>query len=92
MSIFTINHRSNKSQARIGVLKTEHGEINTPFIMPIATYGAVKTQSSEEIKNLPSNILLSNTYHLYIRPGTKILEKAGGLHNFMNWNGIILTD
>jgi len=92
MSIFTINHRSNKSQARIGVLKTEHGEINTPFFMPIATYGAVKTQSSEEIKNLPSNILLSNTYHLYIRPGTKILEKAGGLHNFMNWNGIILTD
>jgi len=92
MSIFTINHRSNKSQARTGVLKTEHGEINTPFFMPIATYGAVKTQSSEEIKNLPSNILLSNTYHLYIRPGTKILEKAGGLHNFMNWNGIILTD
>jgi len=92
MSIFTINHRSNKSQARTGVLKTEHGEINTPFFMPIATYGAVKTQSSKEIKNLPSNILLSNTYHLYIRPGTEILEKAGGLHNFMNWNGIILTD
>ena len=92
MSIFTINHRSNKSQARAGVLKTAHGKINTPFFMPIATYGAVKTQSSEEIEKLPSNILLSNTYHLYIRPGTKILEEAGGLHNFMNWNGIILTD
>ena len=92
MSIFTINHRSNKSQARAGVLKTAHGKINTPFFMPIATYGAVKTQSSAEIEKLPSNILLSNTYHLYIRPGTKILEEAGGLHNFMNWNGIILTD
>ena len=61
MSIFTINHRSNKSQARVGVLKTAHGKINTPFFMPIATYGAVKTQSSAEIEKLPSNILLSNT-------------------------------
>jgi len=92
MSIFTINHSSSKSQARAGILKTAHGNIETPFFMPIATYGAVKTQSSEEIKKLPSNILLSNTYHLYIRPGTEILEKAGGLHKFMNWNKIILTD
>jgi len=60
--------------------------------MPIATYGAVKTQSSIEIKNLPSDILLCNTYHLYIRPGTEILQAAGGLHKFMNWNQIILTD
>ena len=60
--------------------------------MPIATYGAVKTQSSKEIKTLPSKILLSNSYHLYIRPGTEILEAAGGLHKFMNWDGLILTD
>ncbi len=92
MSIFKILHQSKKSSARIGVLKTQHGKIETPFFMPIATYGAVKTQSSDEIENLPSNILLSNTYHLYIRPGTDILEKAGGLHKFMNWNNIILTD
>ena len=60
--------------------------------MPVGTYGAVKTFSSDEIKNLPSSILLSNIYHLYLRPGTDILEKAGGLHKFMNWDGIILTD
>ena len=92
MSIFNIKHQSKKSSARSGILKTQHGKIETPFFMPIATYGAVKTQSSNEIKELPSNILLSNTYHLYIRPGTEILEQAGGLHKFMNWNQIILTD
>ena len=92
MSIFTINHQSKDSGARTGILKTSHGQIETPFFMPIATYGAVKTQSSTEIKDLPSNILLSNTYHLYIRPGTEILKAAGGLHKFMNWNQIILTD
>ena len=92
MSKFKINHQSKNSSARTGILKTAHGSIETPFFMPIATYGAVKTQSSEEIKSLPSEILLSNTYHLYIRPGTKILEQVGGLHKFMNWNGIILTD
>ena len=91
-NIFKINHSSKKSSARTGILKTQHGEIETPFFMPIATYGAVKTQSSDEIKELPSNILLSNTYHLYIRPGTEILKQAGGLHKFMNWNQIILTD
>jgi queuine tRNA-ribosyltransferase len=91
-NIFKINHSSKKSSARTGTLKTQHGTIQTPFFMPIATYGAVKTQSSDEIENLPSNILLSNTYHLYIRPGTDILEQAGGLHKFMNWNQIILTD
>tara|TARA_B100000941_G_scaffold289505_1_gene269013 strand:+ start:946 stop:2073 length:1128 start_codon:yes stop_codon:yes gene_type:complete len=92
MSIFKIIHQSKNSSARIGVIKTEHGNIETPFFMPIATYGAVKTQSSSEIKDLPSKILLSNTYHLYIRPGTEILEEAGGLHKFMNWDRIILTD
>ena len=60
--------------------------------MPVGTYGSVKTQTSEEIKNLPSDILLSNTYHLYLRPGMDIVEGAGGLHKFMNWKGAILTD
>ncbi len=91
-NIFKIIHKSKNSSARIGTIKTQHGTIDTPFFMPIATYGAVKTQSSNEIKELPSKILLSNTYHLYIRPGTEILEEAGGLHQFMNWDGIILTD
>lgn len=91
-NMFNILHQSKKSSARIGTIQTQHGIIETPFFMPIATYGAVKTQSSNDIKDLPSKILLSNTYHLYIRPGTEILEKAGGLHKFMNWDGIILTD
>ena len=60
--------------------------------MPVGTHAAVKTQSSEEISKLPSSILLSNTYHLYLRPGIEILKQAGGLHKFMNWDNIILTD
>ena len=90
--IFTINSSCPKTSARTGIIKTDHGNIETPFFMPVGTYGAVKTQSSEDIKNLPSDILLSNTYHLYLRPGTDILQSAGGLHQFMNWNKIILTD
>ena len=90
--LFTINHKDENSSARSGVIRTDHGNITTPFFMPVGTYGAVKTQSSEEISNLPSSILLSNTYHLYLRPGTQILQKAGGLHGFMNWEGAILTD
>jgi len=90
--LFTINHKDENTSARSGVIRTDHGNITTPFFIPIGTYGAVKTQSSEEIADLPSSILLSNTYHLYLRPGTQILQKAGGLHGFMNWGGAILTD
>jgi queuine tRNA-ribosyltransferase len=91
-SLFTINHKDENTSARSGVIRTDHGDITTPFFMPVGTYGAVKTQSSEEISDLPSSILLSNTYHLYLRPGAQILQKAGGLHGFMNWEGAILTD
>ena len=73
-------------------METGHGKIETPFFMPIGTYGAVKTQSSVEISELPSSILLSNSYHLYLRPGVEVLEGIGGLHKFMNWGGAILTD
>ena len=90
--IFTITHSDKNTSARSGILKTGHGEIQTPFFMPVGTYGAVKTQSSQEILALPSSILLSNTYHLYLRPGIEILSEAGGLHRFMNWDGAILTD
>ena len=90
--IFTIHSSCGKTSARSGIIKTDHGNIKTPFFMPVGTYGAVKTQSSEDIESLPSDILLSNTYHLYLRPGTEILQSAGGLHQFMNWNKIILTD
>ena len=91
-TIFNIKSSCTKTSARTGIIKTDHGDIETPFFMPVGTYGAVKTQSSEEIESLPSSILLSNTYHLYLRPGTDILQSAGGLHQFMNWNKIILTD
>ena len=90
--MFKINSNCSSTLARTGIINTDHGSIETPFFMPIATYGAVKTQSSKEIKKLPSKILLSNSYHLYIRPGTEILETAGGLHKFMNWDRLILTD
>ena len=90
--IFSIEAFASTTSARAGTIFTDHGEVKTPFFMPVGTYGAVKTFSSEEIKSLPSEILLSNTYHLYLRPGTEILEAAGGLHKFMNWNGVILTD
>lgn len=69
-----------------------HGEVNTPFFMPIATKGAVKNLTPEEVKNLGAEIILGNTYHLWLRPGDKLVAKSGGLHKFMNWNGPILTD
>ena len=90
--LFTINHKDENTSARSGIIHTDHGNITTPFFMPVGTYGAVKTQSSEEISDLPSSILLCNTYHLYLRPGTDILQKAGGLHGFMHWDRAILTD
>ena len=86
---FSIHSSCPSTSARTGTIATDHGNIETPFFMPVGTYGAVKTQSSEDIENLPSDVLLSNTYHLYLRPGTDILQSAGGLHQFMNWNKII---
>ena len=89
---FKIISECKKTGARTGKIHTDHGIIETPFFMPVGTYGSVKTQTSEEIKELPSKILLSNTYHLYLRPDMNIIKKANGLHNFMNWDGAILTD
>jgi queuine tRNA-ribosyltransferase len=86
------NLEKQKGLARAGILKTAHGEIETPFFMPIATKGAVKTLSSLDMKDLGSQIILSNTYHLLLRPGYDDLKKLGGLHKFMNWDGPILTD
>lgn len=79
-------------KARRGVLKTAHGEIQTPFFMTIGTVGAVKGLTPDEIKEIGGQVILSNTYHLHLRPGEETIEKAGGLHKFMNWNGPILTD
>src|SRR4051812_48927546 len=83
---------SKVSRARRGVLKTPHGDMQTPFFMPIATKGAVKTLSATDIEQLGSPILLSNTYHLYLRPGLEVLKAFGGLHKLMSWKGALLTD
>ncbi|MBM3204551.1 tRNA guanosine(34) transglycosylase Tgt [Candidatus Uhrbacteria bacterium] len=80
------------SHARTGVVQTPHGDLATPFFMPIATRGVVKTLSSFDIERLGSPILLSNTYHLWLRPGLEVLNTFGGLHRFMDWSGAILTD
>jgi len=88
-----IESRDRKTDARAGWFETDHGKVETPIFMPVGTQGTVKAVNQnileEEIK---AQIVLSNTYHLYLRPGTEILESAGGLHKFMNWNKPILTD
>ncbi|MBI4653329.1 tRNA guanosine(34) transglycosylase Tgt [Candidatus Kuenenbacteria bacterium] len=92
MTQFQLIKKSKKSRARLSLLKTSHGDIEGPFFMPIATKGAIKNLTSEEVKSLKSQIILSNTYHLMLRPGTTVIKKAGGLHKFINWNSPILTD
>jgi queuine tRNA-ribosyltransferase len=87
-----ISKKSKISQARLGKLKTAHGEINTPFFMPIATKAAVKNISVEELEALGAQIILSNTYHLYLQPGEQLIKNHGGLHKFLNWDKPILTD
>src|SRR6185436_8966803 len=81
-----------KGLARGGVLATAHGAIETPVFMPIATSGAVKTLTGDEVKALGASVILGNTYHLLLRPGPELLQQVGGLHRFMKWDGPILTD
>ncbi|MGX4669712.1 tRNA guanosine(34) transglycosylase Tgt [Cerasibacillus sp. JNUCC 74] len=78
--------------ARLGRVHTPHGSFDTPAFMPVGTLATVKTMSPEELKEIGANIILSNTYHLWLRPGEDIIKEAGGLHQFMNWDGAILTD
>lgn len=81
-----------QSGARRGRIHTPHGVIETPIFMPVGTQATVKSMTPEELKDMEAKIILSNTYHLYMRPGHKLIEKAGGLHKFMNWDRAILTD
>jgi len=90
--IFTQTSVSSESRARTGVLNTAHGDVQTPIFMPVGTQATVKTMTPEELTSINTQILLSNTYHLYMRPGHELISNAGGLHNFMNWQGPILTD
>ncbi|KUG04125.1 trna-guanine transglycosylase [hydrocarbon metagenome] len=84
--------KDNKCSARLGKLKISHGAIDTPIFMPVGTQATVKTLTSEDLYEIGAGIILSNTYHLYLRPGSELIEKAGGLHGFMNWKRGILTD
>ena len=84
--------KSNECNARLGKIYTDHGEIETPIFMPVGTRATVKTMTPDELKDIGSQIILGNTYHLYLRPGMDIIKKAGGLHKFMNWDLPILTD
>ena len=92
MSFFNVVKTCKHTSSRLGHLNTSHGQIITPAFMPIATYGAIKTLSADEIKQINYNLILSNTYHLYLRPGLQVLHKFKGLHSFMNWDRAILTD
>lgn len=90
---FTIANKDPESKARAGSIKTDHGEIETPIFMPVGTAGTVKAVSQPELENdIKAQIILGNTYHLYLRPGLDVLEKAGGLHQFNSWSKPILTD
>ncbi len=92
MNNFKVTKQSKKSNARTASLRTNHGVLKTPFFMPVATQGTIKHVHTEEMRKLKSQILLSNTYHLMLRPGEKFIKKIGGLHKFMNWDKPILTD
>jgi queuine tRNA-ribosyltransferase len=90
---YSIEAKDKLSNARAGVLETPHGKIQTPIFMPVGTIGSVKAVTQQDLKtDVKAQIILGNTYHLYLRPSTQILEQAGGLHKFMHWDGPILTD
>ena len=94
MAAITYEHIKTCKQtgARLGIVHTPHGSFETPAFMPVGTQATVKTMSPEELKQMGAGIILSNTYHLWLRPGNDIIKEAGGLHKFMNWDRPILTD
>ena len=90
---FQLQHTESGSNARAGLITTDHGQIETPIFMPVGTVGSVKAVHMSELKSdIGAQIILGNTYHLYLRPGLEILKQAGGLHKFNSWDGPILTD
>ncbi len=89
---FNVIHEDKNSDARLGEIITPHGKINTPVFCPVGTRATVKAMTPEELRDIGVQIILGNTYHLYLRPGIDVIEKAGGLHKFMHWEGPILTD
>src|SRR6478752_4664803 len=91
--LFKIQSTDKKSKARTGTIQTDHGEIKTPIFMPVGTAGTVKSIHQRELESdINAQIILGNTYHLYLRPGLDVLSQAGGIHKFNGWNRPILTD
>src|SRR5438270_10211645 len=89
---FTIDSECPGTWARAGTIRTPHGSIRTPIFMPVGTQGTVKSVSPEELRAAGAQIILANTYHLMLRPGSELVASLGGLHSFMHWDGPILTD
>ncbi len=89
---FKVIKKDGSSRARLGSLSTPHGDIATPIFMPVGTQATVKAMTPEELREVKAQIILANTYHLYIRPGHELVKRMGGLHRFMNWRGPMLTD
>src|SRR5258708_2184512 len=89
---FKIEKKIKQSLGRAGVLQTVHGEILTPAFVPVGTKASVKALTPEQVKDLGAEVVLANTYHLYLQPGDELVAKSGGLHKFMNWSGPIITD
>ena len=89
---FSVESKDGSSRARLGLLRTPHGDVETPVFMPVATQGTVKAISQEDLETLGVRAILANAYHLYLRPGVEVIRKSGGLHRFMSYDGMILTD
>ena len=89
---YELKHICKQSGARYGILHTPHGDVETPMFMPVGTLATVKGISPEMLKEMHSQVILANTYHLWLRPGEDLVKEAGGLHKFMNWDQGILTD
>ncbi len=89
---FKILKKSKISNARLGFIETSNGIVETPCLVPVATQAVIKTLTSEEVEQTKSQILICNTFHLHLKPGEKFVEKAGGLHKFMNWKKPLMTD
>jgi len=92
LMFFTVTGRDKTCAARNGILRLPHGDVKTPVFMPVGTNGTVKALTVNDLKEIGFNIILSNTYHLFLRPGEEVIKEAGGLHNFINWDRNILTD
>jgi queuine tRNA-ribosyltransferase len=89
---FEIIKKDKKIKARVGIIKTPHGEIETPMFVPVGTQASVKSIDPRQLHELGAQVVLANTYHLHLRPGEDIVKKFGGLAKFMSWNGPTMTD